>query len=307
MIVRKVSLVALFGLSLVLVGITLYRVVAVIDRHSEQQFRSLLASLEILAAATVSNALVLGSFLRDRGAKKPRFRIGSVAGNSSLDRAAGNRRETITVRHWGSDADLVGDVGMRLQEGLSADERSHPRPAPMAIPLASQALNLTPSVGNRDWASQEQSSVDTDEIETISGHKGVEKASSTTKKKAPSRHRSFFDVGGLLDDTDTISPPLYPTSTRQSHASSANFLQRTETEEFTLHRNRQGKHALLQDIGGLLTSEPAATPDRQQPEHSATGPSRSSASARHEKTVLGPKDGEEEKPPSLQDAGGLLT
>lgn len=292
---RKVSLVLLFGLSLVLVGITLYRVVAVIDRHSEQQFRSLLASLEILAAAAVSNALVLGSFVRDRGAKKQRFRMGSAAGSSSLDRAAGTRRGNLTARHWGSDADLVGDIGIRLQEGLSADERVGPRRAPMAIPLASQANNLTPGVDNENWAFQQQSSLETDEIDAKEGGKDVDNASQS-KKNPPRRRLSFFDVGGLLDDNSVALPPCYRASTWQSPGSSSPW---TEADEFTVHRNRQGSNALLQDIGGLLTSEPAAPTRRQQ--------SSVKDSSRREKGVMKSKAAEKNRAPSLNDAGGLLS
>lgn len=284
---------------------------AVIDRHSEQQFRSLLASLEILAAAAVANALVLGSFIRDRGAKKQHYRFGSVAGSSSLDRGTGNRRETITARHWGSDADLVGDVGIRLQGELSADERISPRPAPMAIPLASQAQDLTPSVGNKDWTSQEQSSIDTDAIGVIHRHKSTEQAFPTSARKTTSRSRSFFDVGGLLEDQSTLSPPCYPTTTWQSQGSSTRL---SESDEFSVHHNnRHGKNALLQDIGGLLTSgsgpPPAST--RRRRKSSVTEPSRDVLSAsklKRDKSVLRSKGTEENSPPpSLQDAGGLLT
>lgn len=278
-----------------------------INRHSEQQFRSLLASLEILAAAAVSNALVLGSFVRDRGAKKQRFRLGSATGSSSVDRAAGTRRGNLTARHWGSDADLVGDVGIRLQEGLSADERVGPRPAPMAIPLASQANNLTPSVGNEDWASQEQSSVETDEMDTKQGHKDVDNASQSKKNPPPRRRLSFFDVGGLLDDNSVASPPCYRASTWQSPGSSSRFPPRTEADEFTVHRNRQGKNALLQDIGGLLTSEPAA-PNRRQKSSVKDSSRPTPPSVRREKGVVKPKKAaEENRAPSLNDAGGLLS
>lgn len=265
--VRKISLVMLFGLSLFLVGITLYRVVSVIDRHSQQQFRSLLASLEILAAAVVSNALVLGSFVRDRGLKKQRFRFDSIAGSSSLDRSAAPRA-TITARHWGSDADLVGDVGIRLHEGLSANEMPGPRPAPMAIPRVSQAKHLGLSADNEDWEGlQEQSSAEAEEIGAKNRHSVVQNTSQQAKKRAPSGGLSFFDVGGLLDDDNVFSTPCNRTSTKQSQASSRRFLSRTrtgmeqrtgqqnplsrtrtETEEYTAPHNRQGKEELLRTL-----------------------------------------------------------
>lgn len=240
-------------------GITIYRVVGVIDRHSTQQFRSLLASLEILAAAAVSNALVLGSFVRDRGAKKQRFRFGSVGESSSLDRSTGLRRGTLTTRNWGSDADLAGDLGMRLEPGLSATGACGPRPAPIALPLASQAKNLTPSVMNRDWTFQSRTSGETDEIDMKDCIPEAEKSpdSSNMSITAP-RRMSFFDVGGLLEN-DVTSLPRYPLSSSTSktlRSSSSRLASHSETEEFTMHRNLQGRNALLQDIGGLLSSEP---------------------------------------------------
>ena len=303
----------LFGLSLFLVGITLYRVVSVIDRHSQQQFRSLLASLEILAAAAVSNALVLGSFVRDRGVKKQRYRFDSIAGSSSLDRSTGPRG-TITARHWGSDADLVGDVGIRLHEGLSANEMPGPRPAPMAIPRASQAKHLTPGMDNEDWEGlQEQSSAEADEVKAKNRHGGIENSSQQAKKKAPSRRLSFFDVGGLLDDENTFTTPCYPTSTRQSQASNKRFLSRTrtgteertahqnplsrtrtETEEYTAQRNRQGGNELLR----TFTLGAIAPGRRNQSSIKSSSRPPPSSSTRGK--------GVENTAPSLNDIGQLL-
>ncbi|KAL8926395.1 MAG: hypothetical protein Q9208_002938 [Pyrenodesmia sp. 3 TL-2023] len=206
---RKVSLVLLFSLSLILIAITVYRVVEVINRHSDQQFRTLVASLEILAAAAVSNALVLGSFVRDRGVKKQRYRFNSVGGNSSLDRAGtGIRPRVLTAQVWGSDADLAGELGIRITPDLGEEQASSvkPRPAPLALPPASHAKNLTPHVGQSNW------NFPTPRDNTITS-----KASSlngNTEKPVPSpgeagvitpRRTSFFDVGGLLEDNE-VSP-----------------------------------------------------------------------------------------------------
>ena len=303
-----------------------------IDRHSQQQFRSLLASLEILAAAAVSNALVLGSFVRDRGAKKQRYRFDSVAGSSSLDRAAGPRW-TITARHWGSDADLVEDVGMRLQEGLSADESRSPRPAPIAIPPASQANHLTPSVvdDDEDWAAfQEQSSAEAAEMGRKNRGTGNNKNNNKNKssqppkrKPAPSRRLSFFDVGGLLDD-DNSKSACYPTLTRQSQASGNTgvlFRTRTETENESeeynnVHRNRRGKEALTKDMmGGPLiksstwSSGPIVS-DRRRDRHQSS--IKDSFSSRPPPSAKGSgkngmkSEGDENTGPSLNDVGRLL-
>ncbi len=248
----------LFALSLILVGITIYRVIAVIDRHSDQQFRSLVASLEILAAAAVSNALVLGSFVRDRGAKKQRFRFGSVGG-SSLDRAAVTRRGALTERNWGSDADLVGDIGLRLGPELQAQAAIIPRPAPIASPLAAQAKNSTLDLENPTWNPSNPNSTEsaTTDIKSALADYPPSPSSTTTPRQA-----SFFDIGGLLDDDGTPTLPRYQTpmnSRRQQPKShSRHHPRHTEADEFAIQHSKQGgSNALLQDIGGLLSSEPA--------------------------------------------------
>ncbi|EGC43608.1 conserved hypothetical protein [Histoplasma capsulatum var. duboisii H88] len=110
-IFRKLALTLLFALSLILVVITCYRVPAVIQRQGNQQYRSLFASLEIVVATAISNAIVIGSFMRDRGVKKQKYKIGSV---SEASDQKFSRRATITNHEWGSDADLATDIGPRL-------------------------------------------------------------------------------------------------------------------------------------------------------------------------------------------------
>ncbi|EJP64202.1 integral membrane protein Pth11-like, putative [Beauveria bassiana ARSEF 2860] len=73
---RKVLLVMLFCFGFLTVGITLYRVPQIIKLKGDQIFRSMWASVEILAATVVANIVALGSFLRDSGAKKTKFRPG---------------------------------------------------------------------------------------------------------------------------------------------------------------------------------------------------------------------------------------
>ena len=298
----KISLNLLFGLSLILIGITLYRVIAVIDRHSDQQFRSLVASLEILAAAAVSNALVLGSFVRDRGAKKRRFKFGSVAGTSSLDRASCVRPGTLTARNWGSDADLVGDLGMRLEPELSAQQATVPRPAPIALPLASQAKNVTPNVTS-GWPFPKRTSVETDETDRKPGLPDNGASPAEISIITP-RRMSFFDVGGLLDETPAALP-RYPApldSRSPQSTSTPRLAPHTEIEEFTVHHSNQGgSNALLRDIGGLLSSGPGALPQSHSPTANFSRPSitRSAGSrygtSRNQNSNI------------LRDVGGLLS
>ncbi|RAL66975.1 hypothetical protein DID88_007755 [Monilinia fructigena] len=61
----------------------------IIDRHGIQQYRSLLASVEILFATAVANALILGSFVRDRGVKKQKWKFGSLT--DTLDHTTSRR------------------------------------------------------------------------------------------------------------------------------------------------------------------------------------------------------------------------
>ncbi len=114
---RKVQLILLFSLSLGVVGATLYRVSRVIEAHGDQQLRSLLASVELLFATAAANALVLGSFVRDRGIKKKKFRGGSVLDSMERSSIARSRRPTAN-RHWGSDEDLVRGLGLGVQPNL---------------------------------------------------------------------------------------------------------------------------------------------------------------------------------------------
>ncbi|KAJ4165278.1 hypothetical protein LMH87_006916 [Akanthomyces muscarius] len=73
---RKILLVMLFCFGFLTVGITLYSVPKIIELQGDQVFRSMWASITLLAATTVANIVALGSFLRDSGAKKTKFRPG---------------------------------------------------------------------------------------------------------------------------------------------------------------------------------------------------------------------------------------
>lgn len=90
---RKLFLVLLFCFGFVTVGVTLYRVPAVVRDHGDQTRRSTWASVEILAATAVANIVALGSFLRDTGVKKKRYRHdGGYAYSSSAAAGADSSR-----------------------------------------------------------------------------------------------------------------------------------------------------------------------------------------------------------------------
>lgn len=67
---RKISIILRMALPLAGVILTCYQLPTVISHRGEQQFRSLVASFDILLATFISNAIVLGSLLQDRGYKR---------------------------------------------------------------------------------------------------------------------------------------------------------------------------------------------------------------------------------------------
>lgn len=92
---RKVLLVLLFCFGFLTVGITSYRIPNIIQHQGSQITRSMWASVELLAATTVANLVALGSFLRDSGAKKKRFRHDyGTSGATSSNRRQGQSSAT---------------------------------------------------------------------------------------------------------------------------------------------------------------------------------------------------------------------
>ncbi|THD00490.1 hypothetical protein EYZ11_000054 [Aspergillus tanneri] len=268
---RKASLVILFALSLILVGITCYRVPSVIWHDGSQQYRSLLASLEILAATAVSNAVVIGSFVRDKGVKKAKYKKaqGSASVSESMDHSS-VRRATITHHQWGSDSDLAGDLGIRLDPQLYSENQA-PRPAPIADPY--QPFSAHTGTLNPNWSFQGQSlPTDDDHTSTtgsldtrVSPHEYIEttRTRRTTAGNSSTHHRlspgkvSFFDVGGLLDLSPSSSSHHIP-----QHEPAANQLPDLTPQSTNAS---SGSRAFLQDVGGLLSppnliSSPSSSP-----------------------------------------------
>ncbi len=236
---RKMSLVLLFGLSLILIVITAYRVPAVISQRGRQQYRTVWASGEILAAAAVSNALVLGGFVRDRGIKKNKYKFGSAS--DSIDRQSGHR-QTLTHRQWGSDEDLVRDTGYLVNSAMNDMPAPLPRPAPVAIPaLPGGKANL---FADSNWQFPiSPSTMDSRETDgmTVKGSTDIDRKSDTTAiRVVPPRHDlSFFDLGGLLEDNTAYSITTSPVSTTSAHRDFAS--------------PKPSSNTFLNDIGGLLS------------------------------------------------------
>ncbi|KAF9630586.1 hypothetical protein BFW01_g1148 [Lasiodiplodia theobromae] len=298
---RKIRLVLLFSMSIILICITGVRIPAVIRHQGRQQYRTVFASGEILGAASVSNAIVLGSFLRDRGVKKAKkYKFGSVS--DSIDRNS-QRRPTITSQQWGSDEDLIREMGWRLPKDLEAKYHK-PRPAPVALPASPLPHVRKPSfVGNgKGWqfADAHDSIRDSEE----SDPKYAVMDDPAPSHKAPSTQRlSFFDVGGLLDPNNSSTPSSLipsPTST-------------TVAQDFAT-APRRGSRALLQDLGGLRGSgrrssqHPSVAEGECYELTSRNAETRSSGSTLQPPSgIVGPQLSRNEARQSLQDVGGLLS
>lgn len=239
---RKFQLTCLFGLSVFPIMCTLIRIPNIIDRHGSQQYRSLWASIEILAGTAVANALVLGSFVRDRGVKKLKFKYGSTS--DSLERTA-SRRGTIR-NQWGSDEDLVRDLGLSVDPELRGSENEpQPRMAPMSLG------NGAPKLRNWRFPEAVHGYADSEESDMMKFHEPAHSPEDMSFIHPP-RKVSFFDVGGLLDEDDFNS-----SRKTQSTEERGSLVTNPSNETPSPTSTRKGSKALLQDLGGLLTASPS--------------------------------------------------
>ena len=243
--------------------------------------------------------------------KKQRFRFGSTGGHSSLDRSTTAPRRAITARNWGSDADLVGDIGIRLGPELTETPSDISRPAPVALSNGSTTKAVAPETVNQNWIFPNRASVETEETDLKAPDVIADfQPSPTTDLPTTPPGMSFFDVGGLLGVKD--SPPQSSsnavTQPRRNTLATTTTLHPPPSTASTLEP-RRGSHALLQDIGGLLSpsSQPAAPrppPSNQKPdliEALHTKPPKSSS------TPLSSRPQKQRVPRALQDVGGLLS
>ena len=295
---RKLALVILFCLSLLLVGITCYRVPSVIDRGGNQPYRSLIASLEILAATAVSNAVVIGSFVRDRGVKKLKYKreLGSTSVSESVDNSQ-IRRNTVMQHQWGSDCDLAADMGIRL------DPKLYPSYAPPpSVPLGSAHtghLDPTWSFNQERVSGDDQISVSaTDSLEMkVSPHEYIPTSQSPAKTRSSpsplsSRRVSFFDVGGLLNQNTQPHPHTTPSTPQTSSANQS-------------RRPSRGTRAFFEDLGVLSTRSAGNTPAQSRVSSPIKTENRRPLSHTLPPYRAAPEvslDGDVE----LQDVGGLL-
>ncbi len=122
---RKTLLVGLLCLHVFTVVVAIYRVPAIMREDGYQGTRTMWASAEILMATFAGNALAIGTFVRDTGVKKTKFRYRPESGPPGETVSA--RRENAAAAHakkvsWlGQDSDEEGvspTGGRRASPGL---------------------------------------------------------------------------------------------------------------------------------------------------------------------------------------------
>lgn len=316
---RKVSLTALFSLSAVLIAITGARVPMVIDRRGVQQFRSMFASSEILAATIVSNAIVLGSFLRDRGLKKAKFKAPSTT--DSMERRGSTRPQTL--QQWGSDEDLARSLGYRTKPELADKRLSVPRPAPMAD-LALLAPTQQPGpFANTNWQFPGKDNSSTQSAGNSTVRAADIRDPVPSPRASSGRRVSFFDVGGLLETNSTAAPSPtdsvvahdFATQPRRGSRASNSLMPSSRAyppparRSSRLSQQSEDYGHQLRDPGGLL-SEDREIELKSQARSSPSSHSTSSNSLVHHahSTPLHRTPTQTSYDvPSLQDAGGLIS
>lgn len=233
---RKFSISFLFSLSILLIVITSYRMPTIIHHHGRQQLRTLWASLEILAAAAVSNALILGSFVRDRGVKKAKYKgpeatLTERTGSDVTNDAHSHVVRSMTRRHWGNDSDEDLFANCRGRLGSVAEHPCEPVPAPV---IAKPALPSTASHGMYT-----KTAPDRMRMGSVASQGVGDMSMSAT----------LFDVGGILGDDakDSFSNP------GSSHAESTAPLSPATARDIPRSTPFENTRAFdFADVGGLL-------------------------------------------------------
>jgi hypothetical protein len=309
-------------LSFILVIITGFRVPLVIQRQGLQQFRTMLASSEILAATFVSNAIILGSFLRDRGVKKAKYKPNANGSTTdSFDRRSSTRRPTL--QRLDSDEDLARSLGYRTNPELAERKTAGPRPAPVADLALLRPPSTTRPFSDPNWKFPDLESGGPNEDADLT----TESIDDPMPSPRDSRKVSFFGPEGLLEEGShpgtapspsasvithdfAVSQPrrgskasnivttngrAHPQNRRSSRVSQQSSNYETST--------RPGQQ--LQDLGGLLSERHQKTT-----EHNATSqPTETQPASAHmpRKPARRPSNAPSYGSlPSIPDAGGLL-
>lgn len=210
---------------------------------------------------------------------------------------------------------------MRLDPELTEKSSGAPRPAPLALPMGSNADTTSSNVVDRDWKFPNRASVETDETDVKSPEPSRELQPSPGEVPTTPRGMSFFDVGGLLGETDSsrlhsrhhsIALPQHDYQT--SLMASPGLRPHAASIAVPAAEPRRGSHTLLQDIGGLLSpSSRAVTPRPSDPrpepstQHSGLIEALQSTPPSTSPKASAPPPRQRRGSPGLQDVGGLLS
>ena len=199
---------------------------------------------------------------------------------------------------------------MRLGPELMERPSDFPRPAPVALANGSTTKVVAPDTIDRAWKFPNRTSIETEETDLKSPDAVPDsQPSPTTDLPTTPRGMSFFDVGGLLGVND--SPPRRPSNMLpqpiRNNLPPPTLQPPPSTASTT--GSRRGSHALLQDIGGLLSPSPQSAAPCPAPstqnsdliEALQTSPPKNSA------TPSSPRPQKQRVPRALQDVGGLLS
>jgi hypothetical protein len=230
---RKLQMGALFSLSIIMIAVTATRVPMVIGKQGLQQYRSMWASCEILASAAVSNAVILGSFVRGKGTRRNKYRAREMS--DSIERAPTRRPTVATLHPDDSDEELFRDLGYRVPEHLREqieDEEISPL-----------------DVSHNKRAQRDSHHEGTESGITCDGSDSIDlgpKDEASPLADIESRHVNFFDVGNLLVRDFQHSPGL-PTATIPLET-----VVPVQDAHTTPEPRNSSSWTFLQDMGGIL-------------------------------------------------------
>lgn len=309
---RKLQTSALFSTSIALIIITGMRMPEVIANLGRQQYRTVWASSEILASAFVSNFVIIGSFIRDKGTKKNKYKSNSVS--DSIDRTS-TRRPTIQMQPMTSDEDLFRILGCRIPEHLQDSPDPLPRRAPPAMPAMSSPF------------AEKDKRMDTPRQEAVEDSDGGVSPTRRSREDnppspspstgtSPKKNVSFFDVGGLLEN-GSMGPPSPSITHSRSATLVSSGTSHTIATDFahsgpTPPQSRRGSRAFLSDMGAGLTPSVSRGDSSTHSAIAGNGSlRRSSLPCSRLRNgapagILSPTLERQETQISLQDAGGLL-
>lgn len=157
-------------------------------------------------------------------------------------------------RQWGSDEDLVRDVGLAVEPEL----REQPDSPSSDLYAPIQPMSSVGHERQRQWEQQQQedSAQDSaqDSVQESAQASGDLLIYRTESPPHESRKLSLYDVGGLLEDSaGTSSGSFRRGSGFTSSSMDASTSQAPQaSRKASTNGVRRGSTALLQDLGGLL-------------------------------------------------------